>query len=538
MGLVRGNLLNISTEEIYGAEICFKNGIITCVKPVNGNFKGLILPGFIDAHIHVESSMLTPSRFAEAVVPHGTTSVVSDPHEIANVMGLKGIKYMEEDSSSVPLKMFLTAPSCVPATQFETSGAVISTEEIISLLEDENVVALGEMMNFPGVVAEDSMVMAKLEAAKRVGKPVDGHAPLLSGSELCKYIKSGISTDHECTTVSEALEKRRLGMKLMLREGSSAKNLQELASAGGDFIVSDDKDPEDLLNGHVDVMLRKAVEYGIDPINAVKMVTVNPAEHYNLNTGNLVPDKAADLVCINNLEDLKVERVFIDGSLVAQEGKPLFKVKPIEIPSTFQLKPKITSDFNVAGEGSNETVRVLEVLEGQLITLESSANLNITDGKLDVDLDNDILKIAVVERYGHERVSNGFVKGFGLEFGAIASSVAHDSHNIITVGTNSQDMANAVNTVLKNKGGLAAVSKDTSYTLKLPVAGIMSTQSADKVSSDLKILHGAVRDMGSKLRSPFMSMSFMALLVIPKLKISDMGVFDVEKFAFVDLIKK
>ncbi len=538
MELVRGNLLNISTEEIYGAEICFKNGIITCVKPVKGNFKGLILPGFIDAHIHVESSMLTPSRFAEAVVPHGTTSVVSDPHEIANVMGLKGIKYLIEDSSSVPLKMFLTAPSCVPATPFETSGAVISTEEIEDLLKYDNVVALGEMMNFPGVVAEDPLVMAKLEAAIRIGKPIDGHAPLLSGTELCKYIKSGISTDHECTTISEALEKKRLGMKLMLREGSSAKNLQELAAVGGEFIVSDDKHPEDLLNGHVDVMLRKAVEYGIDPIKAIKMVTVNPADHYNLNTGKLVPNKAADLICVNNLEDLTVERVIIDGYLVAQEGKPLFKVNPIEIPSTFQLKPKITSDFDVRGEGSSETVTVLEVLEGQLITMESIATLKTVDGKLDTDLDNDILKIAVVERYGHERVSNGFVKGFGLEYGAIASSVAHDSHNIITVGTNSQAMAKAVNTVLKNKGGLAAVSKDTIYTLKLPVAGLMSTQRAEEVSSDLKILHDAVKDMGSKLQSPFMSMSFMALLVIPKLKISDMGVFDVEKFDFVDLIKK
>ncbi len=537
MALVRGNLLNVSTEEVYGAEITYLNGIITCVKAVHGNYKGLILPGFIDAHIHIESSLLTPSRFAEAVVPHGTTSIVADPHEIANVMGLNGINYMVNDASTVPLKVYLTAPSCVPATPFETSGGVISEYEIEKLLEDKNVVALGEMMNFPGVINEDQNVIAKLKAAKRIGKPVDGHAPLLSGSELCKYIMSGISTDHECTTKKEALEKRRLGMKLMLREGSSAKNLKELASIGGYFIVSDDKDPGDLLQGHVDGMLRKAFEYGIDPIEALKMVTLNPGEHYNLNTGNIVPGKAADLIFIDNLKDLNIEKVIVDGNLVAQNGRPLFDVKPKEIPSTFKLKPKNHSNFDVPGKKSKETVRVIEMLEDQLITHESSAVLKLVDGNLKSDLGNDILKIAVVERYGNERISNAFIKGFGLKDGAIASSVAHDSHNIITVGTNSQDMTKAVNTVLRNKGGLAAVSKDIFYELELPVAGLMSTKSALEVSSDLKILHDAVLDMGSKLKSPFMSMSFMTLLVIPKLKISDMGLFDVEKFDFVELIK-
>ena len=538
MSLVRGNLLNVSTEEIYGAEISIKNGIITCVKSVKGNFKGLILPGFIDAHIHIESSMLTPSRFAEAVVPHGTTSVVSDPHEIANVMGLNGIEYMLKDSSSVPLKLFLTAPSCVPATVFETSGAVISTREIVALLEEDFVVAMGEMMNFSGVLNNDPVVIAKLNAAKKIGKPIDGHAPLLSGSELCKYVLSGISTDHECTTKNEALEKIRLGMKVMLREGSSAKNLKDLAMSGGDFIVSDDKHPEDLLIGHVDEMLRKAVEYGIDPVHAVKMVTLNPSNHYNLNTGNIVPGKAADLVFIDSLEELNVDRVVIDGTLVAKGGNPLFDVKPIEIPSTFKLKPKKPSDFDIPSEGSSETVRVIKVDDGQLITSETSAILNTNDGKLDANLGEDILKISIVERYGHERVSNAFVKGFDLKDGAIASSVAHDSHNIISVGTNNRDMAKAVNTILRNNGGLAAVSKDIFSSLELPVAGLMSNKSVLEVSSDLRILHHAVKEMGSKLKSPFMTLSFMALLVIPKLKISDMGLFDVEKFDFVDLIKK
>lgn len=537
MEYIRGNLLNVSTEEIYGAEITIQDGIVRCVKEVDGNFKGLILPGFIDAHIHIESSMLTPSRFAEAVVPHGTCSVVSDPHEIANVMGMDGIKYMAEDASSVPLKMFLTAPSCVPATNFETSGSVISTEEIMTLLNMDDVVALGEMMNFPGVVGEDPVVMEKLEIAKSIGKPIDGHAPLLSGSDLCKYISAGISTDHESSVPNEAIEKIRLGMKLMLREGSSAKNLKDLASTGGDFIVSDDKDPEDLLQGHVDIMLKNAIEYGIDPIKAIKMVTVLPGEHYNLNTGNIVPGKAADLIFVNDLRELRIEKVIIDGNLVAKDGIALFKVDPTDLPNTFKLKPKVPSDFDVKYAGSSVKVRVMDVIDGQLITGESSATLKTVNGILEPNLDKDVLKISVVERYGHERMSNAFIKGFGLKNGAIASSVAHDSHNIISVGTNSQDMSKAVNTILKNKGGLVAVSKGEVHSLELPIAGLMSNRSAVEVSKDLKKIHDVVEKMGSKLTSPFMSLSFMALLVIPKLKISDMGLFDVEKFDFLDLME-
>jgi adenine deaminase len=326
-------------------------------------------------------------------------------------------------------------------------------------------------------------------------------------------------------------------MKIMLREGSSAKNLKELAAVGGDFIVSDDKHPEDLLKGHVDYMIKKAIESGIEPIKAIKMVTINPADHYNLNTGNLVPGKAADLIFIDTLEELNIEKVLINGNTVAQNGKPLFDVKPLEIPNTFKLKPKNPADFNVPAKRSVETVRIIEMVEDQLITEESLYNLETVDGNLKQDLSKDILKIAVVGRYGHGRVSNAFIRGFGLKDGAIASSVAHDSHNIITIGTNNRDMAKSVNTVIRNQGGLAAVSKDIFCTLDLPVAGLMSKKSARDVSSDLKILHNAVTDLGSTLKSPFMSMSFMTLLVIPKLKISDMGLFDVEKFDFVDLIE-
>lgn len=537
MNMIKGNLLNVFTGEIYPAEISTENGLIKCVKPVQENFKDVILPGFIDAHIHIESSMLSPSRFAEVVVPHGTTSVVSDPHEIANVMGTRGIEYMIKDAASVPLNVYLTASSCVPATPFETSGSVINAQEVDKLLDRDDMVALGEIMNFPGVLADDEEVLAKIASAKRHRKPIDGHAPLLSREALCKYIAAGISTDHECTTREEVIEKRKLGMKVMLRQGSSARNLEDLIIAGGDFIVSDDKHPEDLIKGHVDLMLREAIDYGLDPVEAVKMVTINPATHYNLNNGLIAPGRVADLVVVDDLEKLNVREVYIKGELIARDNKILFSVKPLELESTFKLNPKTSADFEIPSKNREETVRVIQVIEGQLITGESEAILGVDEGSIQPDLEEDILKIAVVERYGHDRVSNGFIHGFGLEDGAIATSVAHDSHNIVVVSTNTEDMACAVNRLVENNGGLVATSGGKFNSLKLPIAGLMSSESASDVSVKLKVLQGKVKEMGCKLNSPFMTLSFMALLVIPKLKISDMGLFDGEKFQFVDVIK-
>jgi adenine deaminase len=536
--IIKGNLLNVFTEDIYPAEISVENGLIKCVKPVQEKFKDLILPGFIDAHIHIESSMLTPTRFAEVVVSHGTTAVVADPHEIANVMGLYGIDYMMKDAATVPLKFYFTAPSCVPATSFETSGAIIDAEEIDKLLKMDDVVALGEMMNFPGVLSDDEEVLSKIRAAKRHRKPVDGHAPLLSGDELCKYISAGISTDHECTLKEEVLEKRKLGMKVMLRQGSSAKNLNDLIGAGGDFIVSDDKHPEDLLKGHVDQMLREATEYGLDPIEAVKMVTINPATHYNLNNGFIGPGRAADIVIVDDLEKLLIKKVIIDGAVVAQDGNSLFSIKPLKLGTTFKSTPKTPEDFEIPSEDDTENVMVIKVNEGQLITEELDAELKVDNGNLKTDLTNDILKISVVERYGHDHISNGFVHGFGLKTGAIASSVAHDSHNIIVVGTNTQDMADAVNRLVENDGGLLALSDGKFSSLKLPIAGLMSDERAEEVSVQLTSLLEEVKSMGCVLESPFMALSFMALLVIPQLKISDLGLFDGNKFQFVDVVKK
>jgi adenine deaminase len=535
--MIKGNLLNVFTGEIYPAEISTENGIIKCIKPVQENFENVLLPGFIDAHVHIESSMLSPSRFAEVVVPHGTTSVVSDPHEIANVMGTRGIEYMIEDAASVPLNVYLTAPSCVPATPFETSGATINSDEVDRLLDMEDMVALGEMMNFPGVLAGDAEVFAKINSSKRHRKPIDGHAPLLSGEALCKYIAAGISTDHECTTKEEVIEKRKLGMKVMLRQGSSARNLEDLISAGGDFIVSDDKHPEDMIKGHVDVMLREAIDYGLDPVETVKMVTINPATHYNLNNGIIAPGRAADLVVVDDLEKLNVKEVYIKGELVARDNNILFSVKPLELEISFKLDTKTPVDFEISSKNREETVRVIDVMEGQLITDESEATLGVDGDCVQPDLDDDILKIAVVERYGHNRVFNGFIRGFGLKDGAIATSVAHDSHNIIVVGTNTKDMALAVNQLVKNSGGLVATSNGQFNSLKLPIAGLMSNKSAEDVSLKLNVLKKKVKEMGCKLNSPFMTMSFMALLVIPKLKISDKGLFDGENFEFVDLIK-
>lgn len=535
---VKGNILNPFSDEIYAAEILIQKGIIKCVKPIKEDLNGYILPGFIDAHIHIESSMLTPSRFAQAVVPHGTTSVVSDPHEIANVMGLAGIEYMIKDAASVPLNFFYTAPSCVPATPFETSGAIIDAEKIGNLLQNEGIVALGEVMNFPGVLTNDNEVMAKIEMANKFKKPIDGHAPLLSGSELCKYIEAGISTDHECTTPEEVVEKRNLGMKVMLREGSSAENLAELVGFGGDFIVSDDKHPSDLLRGHMDVMLKKAVELGLDPLEAVKMVTINPGIHYNLNRGMIAPGKVADLVYIEDLDNFNVKKVYINGFLVSKDGKVFFPVKPLQVQSTFKLNPKNPEDFQIFSKNDFEVVRVIEIVDGQLLTKESESRLKVEKGKIKSDLKNDILNITVLERYGHNKISNAFVKGFKLQKGAIASSIVHDSHNIIVVGTNSVDMAKAAEILVKNKGGLVVVSEDNHKSLKLEVAGLMSTKKVNEVSYELDYLQEMVSDLGCKLHSPFMTLSFLALLVIPHLKISDRGLFDVGSFKFVPVIKK
>ncbi|REE28506.1 adenine deaminase [Methanothermobacter defluvii] len=536
--MIRGNILNVFTGDIYPAEIEVAGGRVRCVRSISGNFSVIILPGFIDAHLHIESSMLTPSSFAAAAIPHGTVSTISDPHEIANVMGVDGVRFMIDDAAATPMKFYFTAPSCVPATPFETAGAEITAREIEELLRMDSVVALGEMMNFPGVIAGDDGVMAKIEAARDLNMPVDGHAPLLSGDELCTYIGAGISTDHECVSPEEVLEKRRLGMKIMAREGSSARNLRDLAAAGCDFLVSDDIHPADLLEGHMDRILRRAVDYGIDPVSAVQMVTINPAEHYGLSTGAIAPGWDADFVVVDSLRDFNVKRVYIDGRPVAEEGRYLIKrrggtrapPRKLEVPDF----PVERLDFRA--EGDEATVRVIDVLDGQLITEESVATLEVEDGAVQADTSSDILRVSVLDRYGRGNISSGFVHGFGLQEGAIASTVAHDSHNLIVVGVDPELMKRAVDILKKAGGGLVAVAEDDHRVLQLPVAGLMSDGDVFEVADGFENLNTFTEQLGSRLSAPFMTMSFLSLLVIPRLKIGDRGLFDVEKFEFVDVL--
>ncbi|MBZ9570315.1 adenine deaminase [Methanobrevibacter sp. TMH8] len=573
---IKTNILDIAGNEIYPAEVSIKDGYFKKIMPLendsNLDFDGIMVPGFIDAHIHIESSLLTPSNFAKAVVPYGTTSVIADPHEIANVCGIKGIDFMIEDASLIPFDFYFSAPSCVPATNFETNGACLDCEAIKELMEKDEVVALGEVMNFVGVINRDNEVICKLNVAEKYKKPIDGHAPMLSGKDLEEYVNVGnisISTDHESVSFDEAIEKKKLGMKIMVREGSSAKNMEALFNIKDriglcsnqdffgsvsvadfqsvlkypifDFLVSDDKHPNDLKEGHLNVLIKKTIDFGIDPIETIKMVTINPAEHYNLNSGSIEEDKKANFVLIDNLNDFNIKKTYIGGYLVAEDGKSYIDSKKSDMGNTFRLNKKNPDDFEViAGDNfsaSSVNVRVIELVKDEIITNEIDVDLFVENDLIQEDIDDDILKLAVVERYGDNNISNAFIKGFGLKKGAIASSVAHDSHNIIVVGTNSNDMARAVNLISENKGGLAVVIGDDEKILKLPIAGLMSDENVFTVSDQLENINNKVATLGSSLEAPFMTLSFMALLVIPNLRLSDKGLFDVNKFCFVNLVK-
>lgn len=564
-------MLDVITDSIYPARISVEGGFFKEIVPIVINddseldISGIILPGFIDSHIHIESTMLTPAQFAKLAVRFGTTSVVCDPHEIANVAGTDGIDFMIENSKSVPFNFYFSIPSCVPATCFETSGAILDSETIGELLKKDEAVALGEMMNFPGVINGDGEVLAKLEKAKELGKPIDGHAPLLSGKDLDKYIAEHISTDHECSNFAEAIEKKEKGMKIMVREGSSAKNMEALFDFSDrldywknhesfgkmpnevlekrihlpifDFIVSDDKHTTDLIKGHLNESIKKAIDLEISPISAIEMVTVNPSTHYNLNTGVIVKGMQADYVVVDNLNDLNILKTYVAGKCVFDGENVLFDVEETEFKNTFDVSKKESGDFEISCDEPSADVNVIRCFNGELITEAESATLETKKGFVQPDLEEDILKIAVVERYGGNSIANGFITGFNLKKGAIASSVAHDSHNIVVVGTNSEDMANAVNCLIDNEGGFAIVDGDFEDSLALPIAGLMTNEDSYEVAEKLEKLQKTAADFGCKLDSPFMTMSFMALLVIPAIKISDKGLFDCINFEFIDVIK-
>ena len=535
---VKGNIIDILNKRIFKGEVVIENGYISAIREVNHEVENYILPGFVDAHIHIESSMVVPSEFAKIAVLHGTVATVSDPHEIANVLGVQGVGFMIENGKKVPLKFNFGAPSCVPATSFESTGAVINADDIKLMMENPDINYLAEMMNYPGVLFDDEEVLQKIEHAKNNNKPIDGHAPGLRGDDVTKYIAAGISTDHECFRYDEALEKLQKGMKILIREGSAAKNFDALidllpAYFENMMFCSDDKHPDDLLLGHINQLCERAVAKGIDVFKVLQAACVNPVKHYNLEVGLLQKGDAADFILVDNLKEFNVLETYINGELVAKNGKSFVKSVPFEILNNFNTDIKKVADFRLAS--SSKKIRVIEALDGELVTNNIEADTLIVDGNLVSNTATDVLKMTVVNRYKNETPSIAFIKNFGIKEGAIASSVGHDSHNIIAIGVSDEAICKAVNLIIKNKGGVCAVTKTTEKVVALPVAGIMSDQPAEIIGNAYAALDAMAKEMGSTLRAPYMSLSFMALLVIPSLKLSDKGLFDGTSFQFTSL---
>ena len=535
---VKGNIVDILNKRIFKGEVCIENGQISAIREVNHEVENYILPGFVDAHIHIESSMVVPSEFAKIAVLHGTVATVSDPHEIANVLGVKGVYFMIENGKKVPLKFNFGAPSCVPATSFESAGAVINADDIKLMMENPDINYLAEMMNYPGVVFDDEEVLQKIEHAKNNNKPIDGHAPGLRGKDVTKYITAGISTDHECFTYEEAQEKLQKGMKILIREGSAAKNFEALIDLlpvhfENMMFCSDDKHPDDLLIGHINQLCERAVAKGMDIFKVLQVACVNPVNHYNLEVGLLQQGDAADFILVDNLKEFNVLETYINGELVAKNGKSFVKSVPFEVLNNFNTDIKKIVDFRLAS--SSEKIRVIEALDGELVTNNIEADSLIIDGNLVSNTATDVLKMTVVNRYKNEIPSIAFIKNFGIKEGAIASSVGHDSHNIIAIGTSDELICRAVNLLIKHKGGICALNNTTEKIVALPVAGIMSDQPAEIIGNAYAELDAMVKDMGSTLSAPFMTLSFMALLVIPSLKLSDQGLFDGNSFKFTSL---
>jgi len=536
--IVQGNIVDIQNKRIYKGEIEVVNGKISSVKEVNHNQENYILPGFIDAHIHIESSMLVPSEFAKIAVKHGTVATVSDPHEIANVLGVKGVEFMIENGKKVPLKFNFGAPSCVPATSFESAGAIIDADDIKLMMENPDIKYLAEMMNYPGVLFDDAEVLAKIQHAKNNNKPIDGHAPGLRGDDATKYIAAGISTDHECFSFDEALEKLQKGMKVIIREGSAAKNFEALIDLLPEhfenmMFCSDDKHPDDLLLGHINQLCERAVAKGIDVFKVLQAACVNPVKHYKLDVGLLEEGDDADFVVVDSLEKFNVLETYINGELVAKNGKSFVKQVDFEVLNNFNTDKKEVTDFRF--ESSSEKIRVIEALDGELVTNQIEADALIVDGNLVSNTETDILKMTVVNRYQNDVPAIAFIKNFGIKEGAIASSVGHDSHNIIAIGVSDEAICKAVNLIIENSGGVCAVTDTEEKIVSLPVAGIMSDKPAEVIGKAYAELDTMAKEMGSKLRAPYMSLSFMALLVIPALKLSDKGLFDGSTFKFTSL---
>jgi adenine deaminase len=549
---VHGNIVDIIHQQIFSGEVVIKDGKIISIKPTPEiKATNYILPGFIDSHVHVESSMLVPSEFARLAVVHGTVGTISDPHEIANVNGMEGVEFMINNGKEVNFKFCFGAPSCVPATIFETAGAALHSDDVKKLLEKDEVIYLSEMMNFPGVLFKDEEVMKKLAIAWKLGKPVDGHAPGLRGDKAKQYIeaglgegKIGISTDHECFTKEEALDKLKYGMKIIIREGSAAKNFEALIGLMDEhyenmMFCSDDKHPDSLAIGHINQLCTRAIAKGIDVFKVLKAACLNPVIHYKMPVGLLRVDDAADFIVAEDLTHFNILQTYINGKLVAEKGKTFIQsvaVKPInqfncDAITKDQLKIGLKEYLHVDGK-----IPVIEALDGQLITNRLMLPAKIVDEQFVSDVEHDVLKMVVVNRYHNAPVAKCFIKNFGMKNGALASSVAHDSHNIVAVGCDDESLAKAINLVIKEKGGVSAVGGTKEMVLGLPIAGLMSADDGYKVAASYTAIDTMTKaDLGSTLKAPFMTLSFMALLVIPYLKLSDKGLFDGEKFEFVHI---
>jgi adenine deaminase len=537
---MKAQLLDYWKKRIYPAEVIIAEGKIKSIREISpGEIEeaGIILPGFIDAHIHIESSMLVPSEFARLAVIHGTVATISDPHEIANVCGIDGVHYMIENGKQTPFKFHFGAPSCVPATVFETAGEALDSEKVAALLKSPDIYYLSEMMNFPGVLNEDPEVMAKIRSSKSLGKPVDGHAPGLRGELALKYISAGISTDHECFTAEEALDKLNGGMKIIIREGSAAKNFEALIGLAGThfesmMFCSDDKHPDSLVESHINRLCARAVKKGIDIFKVIQMACINPVFHYKMNVGILREGDPADFILVEDIKNFKVLNTFIDGKKVSEGDKTLLESSPVDVINKFSCSRKKPEDFRMRIKEPGKLMPVIEALDGQLITNRIEAPLREANGFYESDIQNDFLKMAVINRYFDAPVAKSFVKNFGIRKGAIASSVAHDSHNIIVVGTDDESICRAVNMVIDEQGGVSCVMGEEEMVVGLPVGGLMSSRNGFEVAEKYTAIDAMAKRAGSTLSAPFMTLSFMALLVIPHLKLSDKGLFDGDNFRF------
>lgn len=538
-----GQIIDLHARRIHPGRVRVVDGIIAEIVEDDGvKSPSFVLPGFVDAHVHIESSMLLPSEFARVAVLHGTVATVSDPHEIANVLGVEGVRAMIDNGAQTPFRFAFGAPSCVPATGFETAGATLGVEDVEELLRDERIFYLSEMMNYPGVIGDDPTVLAKIAAAHRLGKPVDGHAPGVRGADLQKYIAAGISTDHESFTFEEGKEKLERGMRLLIREGSAARNFEALHPLLSHYpdacmFCSDDKHPDQLIVGHINRLVRRALAEGHDLITVLRAACVAPVEHYGLPVGLLRVGDRADMIEVEDLETMEVVRTWIGGALVAERGASFIPSTPIPMINAFHSRVVAVDELRVPCDRDEVMLNVIGAIDGQIVTDAREMRGRVVDGALVADAGRDLAKIAVVNRYADAPVAVAFITGTGLTGGALASSVAHDSHNIVAVGVDDEQLCRAINLIMENRGGLAVVDGNEEKVLPLPVAGLMSDRDPWNVAAAYSLLDTMAKErLGTTLSAPFMTLSFMALLVIPSLKLSDKGLFDGRSFAFCPVV--